>query len=262
MSISLYYSFTNFNLQEANFIGFDNYIRMWNDARFWNSLLITLRFVFVSVPIRILFGLFIAYILTRKQKGTYIYRALFYLPTLVGGSISVALVWKQLFARDGVVNNMLAIIGFEGPHWFGNIETAIVPLILMSVWQFGTAMIIFVAGIKNIPSEYSESAEIEGASKWHIFIRITLPCLTPIILFNLVVQTIGAFLTFTQAFVITGGGPAESTNFIALYIYHHAFRWFNMGYASAMSWILLLVIGVIIGIIFKTSKRWTFYVNE
>jgi len=139
---------------------------------------------------------------------------------------------------------------------------AIIPLILMNVWQFGAAMIIFAAGIKDIPETYIEAASIDGATKVQIFFKIILPCLTPIILYNLVMQTIAAFMTFTQAFIITGGGPAEGTNFIALYIYNHAFSWRNMGYASAMSWVLLIIVATVTGIILKTSNRWTFYTNE
>jgi multiple sugar transport system permease protein len=263
MGLSLYYSFTNFNLvREPDWIGLANYRRMWNDSRFWNSVGVTFRFVAFSVPIRMVFGLAIAYVLTRKYKGVHGYRATYYLPTLIGGSIAVALVWGQLFQRGGVIYNIFESVGLEGVQWFNNPRLALIPLILMSVWQFGAAMIIFAAGIKDIPETYLEAAEIDGATKWQVFWRIILPCLTPIILYNLVMQTIGAFMTFTQAFIITGGGPAEGTNFIALYIYNHAFSWRNMGYASAMSWVLLVIVAVVTFIILKTSRRWTFYANE
>jgi len=218
--------------------------------------------IFLSVPVRMVFGLLIAYVLTRKFRGVHGYRATYYLPTLIGGSIAVALVWGQMFQRGGVIYNIIEMFGFEGIHWFGSPTLAMIPLIFMNVWQFGAAMIIFAAGIKDIPETYIEAAAIDGANKFQIFFKIILPCLTPIILYNLVMQTIAAFMTFTQAFIITGGGPAEGTNFIALYIYNHAFTWRNMGYASAMSWILLLIVAVVTGIILKTSRRWTFYVNE
>jgi len=212
--------------------------------------------------VRMIFGLLVAYALTRKYKGVHGYRATYYLPTLIGGSIAVALVWGQMFQRGGVVYNLFEMVGLPGVHWFGHPTLAIIPLILMNVWQFGAAMIIFAAGIKDIPETYIEAASIDGATKVQIFFKIILPCLTPIILYNLVMQTIAAFMTFTQAFIITGGGPAEGTNFIALYIYNHAFSWRNMGYASSMSWILLIVVATVTGIILKTSRRWTFYTNE
>jgi len=266
MGMSLYYSFTNLERMvpgvPVEWIGIDNFRRMWEDTRFWNSVRVTLRFVVFSVPIRMVFGLMVAYVLTRKYRGVHAYRATYYLPTLIGGSIAVALVWRQLFQRGGVVANIAEMIGFEGVAWLGHPRTAIIPLIIMSVWQFGAAMIIFAAGIKDIPETYLEAAEIDGANKFQVFFRIILPCLTPIILYNLVMQTISAFMTFTQAFIITGGGPAEGTNFIALYIYDHAFSWGNMGYASAMSWILLLIVAVVTFVILKTSRRWTFYANE
>jgi len=264
MFMSLYYSFTNLTLGRIGheWVGFANYQRMWGDSRFWNSMGVTFRFVLFSVPVRMVFGLLVAYVLTRKFKGVHGYRATYYLPTLIGGSIAVALVWGQMFQRGGVIYNLFEFFGLEGVHWFGSPTLALIPLILMNVWQFGAAMIIFAAGIKDIPETYIEAASIDGANKFQVFFKIILPCLTPIILYNLVMQTIAAFMTFTQAFIITGGGPAEGTNFIALYIYNHAFSWRNMGYASAMSWILLIIVATVTGVILKTSRRWTFYTNE
>ncbi|MCL1951098.1 MAG: sugar ABC transporter permease, partial [Turicibacter sp.] len=226
--------------------------------RFLNSVWVTLRFVIVSVPLRLAFGLLVAYLLTRKAKGVSFYRALYYLPTLIGGSIAVAIVWRELFARNGAVNVMLGGLGIEGVNWFGDPNMAMVPLILMSIWQFGSSMIIFAAGLKEIPNELYEAATVDGANKVQLFFRITLPCLGPVILYNLIMQTISAFMTFTQAFVITGGGPSDSTNFVALYTYNHAFNFFNMGYASAMSWVMLVVIGGVTAIILKTSKKWAY----
>lgn len=265
MGMSLYYSFTNFTLgREYRWVGLDNYIRLFfnNFTDFHNSVFVTFRFVLLSVPTRMVFGLAIAYILTRKMRGVHFYRSVYYLPTLIGGSIAVALVWGQLFQENGVVYNLLEAVGIGGVHWFGSVSLAIYPLVAMSVWQFGAAMIIFAAGLKDIPETYYEAAEIDGANKWQSFFKITLPCLSPIILYNLVMQTISAFMSFTQAFVITGGGPAGGTNFVALYIYQHAFVWRNMGYASAMSWVLLLIVSISTAIILLTSRRWTFYAND
>jgi len=259
MILSFYYSFTDFSLlNEARWIGLDNYIRLMNDARFINSVRVTLRFVFISVPLRLAFGLLVAYLLTRKAKGVSFYRALYYLPTLIGGSIAVALVWRELFSRNGAVNVLFQSLGFEGVNWFGNPSMAMIPLILMSIWQFGSAMIIFAAGLKEIPNEYYEAATVDGANKIQVFFKITLPCLAPVILYNLIMQTISGFMAFTQAFVITGGGPNDATNFYALYVYNHAFNFSNMGYASAMSWVMLVIIAAITLLILKISKRWAF----
>ena len=257
MALSFYYSFTNFNLRhDPVWVGFENYVRLFNDARFINSIWVTLRFVVVSVPLRLAFGLLVAYLLTKKAKGVAFYRALYYLPTLIGGSIAVAIVWRELFARNGAINVMLQGLGMEAVNWFGDPNMAIVPLVLMSIWQFGSSMIIFAAGLKEIPGELYEAATVDGANKLQIFFKITLPCLSPVILYNLIMQTISAFMTFTQAFVITGGGPNDATNFFALYVYNHAFNFFNMGYASAMSWVMVVIIGFVTMMILKSSKFW------
>ncbi|MCL2560325.1 MAG: sugar ABC transporter permease [Turicibacter sp.] len=256
MILSLYYSFTDFNLRGGDWIGLENYVRLFNDDRFINSVLVTLRFVFVSVPLRLAFGLLVAYLLTRKAKGVSFYRALYYLPTLIGGSIAVAIVWRELFSINGAVNVMLEGLGAAPVNWFGDPRMAMWPLILMSIWQFGSSMIIFAAGLKEIPAELYEAAEMDGANKLKSFFKITLPCLSPVILYNLIMQMISAFMTFTQAFVITGGGPMDSTNFYALYVYRHAFDFFNMGYASAMSWVMLVIISIFTVIVLKTSKYW------
>lgn len=259
MIVSMYYSFTDYNLiAQENFVGLDNYIRLFQDTRFLKSVRVTLKYVFFSVPLKLAFALFIAYLLTRKSKGTTFYRSLYYVPSLIGGSIAVALVWKELFSSKGLVNIILMNLGLEKVSWFGNQKLAMVPLVLMTVWQFGSSMIIFAAGLKEIPSTYYEAAKIDGANKGQSFIKITLPCLSPIILYNLVMQTISAFMAFTQAFVITKGGPNDATNFYSLYVYNQAFKYYDMGYASAMSWVMLVVMSLITLLIFKSSKRWVF----
>lgn len=260
MIVSFYYSFTDYNMiSEATWTGLRNYIRLFNDERFMNSVRVTLIYVFTSVPVKLIFALFIATLLTKRIRAVNFYRALFYIPSLIGGSIAVALVWKELFSRRGLVNAVMVNIGLDPISWFGDQNMAMIPLILISAWQFGSSMIIFAAGLKDIPQSYYEAALIDGAGKIQQFIKITLPLLSPIILFNLIMQTISAFMAFTQAFVITGGGPNDATNFYALYVYDHAFTFYNMGYASAMSWIMLVVIGTITYLIFKFSKYWTFY---
>lgn len=259
--ISLYYSLTDYNLSttvKPTFIWLENYVRLFQDQRFIKSVRVTLIYVVTSVPAKLLFALLVAYLLTQKRKAVTVYRSLYYVPSLIGGSIAVALVWRELFSKNGLVNHLIESVGFTPISWFGDQRFAMFPLILMSVWQFGSSMIIFSAGLKNIPTTYYEAAYMDGATKRKSFFKITLPCLSPIILYNLVMQTIAAFMSFTQAFVITKGGPNDATNFYSLYVYNQAFKYYDMGYASAMSWVMLLVIGTITWIIFKTSKHWVF----
>ncbi len=257
---SLYYSFTEYSLMSKNpvFIGLKNFIQLFHDEVFLKSLGVTLQYVVLSVPLKLCFALFVAFLLTRRSRLVTLYRSLYYVPSLVGGSVAVALVWKQLFARKGLFNSILADMGLKTINWFGDEKLAIYPLILMSVWQFGSSMIIFAAGLKEIPVSYYEAAEIDGANGFQRFFKITLPCLSPIILYNLVMQTISAFMVFTQAFIITGGGPNNGTMMYALYVYKHAFDWGHMGYACAMSWVMLVVMSIITLVIFKTSKFWVF----
>lgn len=257
--VSLYYSFTNYNLTTSEtWIGLQNYARLFQDARFLKSVRVTLIYVLTSVPLKLIFALFIAYLLTKKSRGVTFYRSLYYVPSLIGGSIAVALVWKELFSTRGLINSLFMSVGLEKVSWFGDQKMAMIPLVLMSVWQFGSSMIIFAAGLKEISPTYYEAAKIDGANKRQIFTRITLPCLSPIILYNLVMQTISAFMSFTQAFVITRGGPNDATNFYALYVYNQAFKYYDMGYASAMSWVMLIIMSLITFLIFKSSKRWVF----
>lgn len=255
---SLGYSFTEYSLgsKEVDFVGAQNFIKLFQDEVFLKSLKITLKYVLISVPLKLAFALMVAFLLTKKSRMVTLYRSLYYVPSLIGGSVAVALVWKQLFARKGLFNTIMAEIGLEGINWFGDQKLALYPLILMTVWQFGSSMIIFAAGLKEIPSTYYEAAKIDGANGFHIFTKITLPCLSPIVLYNLVMQTISAFMAFTQAFVITGGGPNNSTMLYALYVYNQGFRYNNMGYACAMSWVMLVIMCIITVIIFKTSKKW------
>ena len=259
IAVSMYYSVTDYKLgQTPAFIGIKNYLELLKDERFINSVKVTLIYVVTSVPTKLIFALFVAYLLTQGRRGVTFYRSLYYVPSLIGGSIAVALVWKTIFSRKGLANTILASLGLQKLSWLGDPKLSMGILVLMSAWQFGSSMIIFAAGLKEIPGSYYEAAEIDGANKWQRFLSITLPCLSPIILYNLVMQTITAFMAFTQAFVITQGGPNVATNFYALYVYNHAFKWSNMGYASAMSWLMLVLISVITLILFKSSKFWVF----
>lgn len=257
---SFYYAFTDFAMgsKTVTFIGGNNFAELLKDETFVKSLLVTLKYVFISVPLKLSFALFIAFLLTRKSKLVTLYRSLYYIPSLVGGSVAVSLVWKQLFARKGLFNSVLSEMGLSTINWFGDQKLALYPLILMTVWQFGSSMIIFAAGLKEIPTSYYEAAKMDGANGFQMFFRITMPCLSPIILYNLIMQTIAAFMAFTQAFVITQGGPNNATMMYALYVYNQAFKYGNMGYACAMSWIMLVVMSAITLVIFKTSKMWVF----
>jgi multiple sugar transport system permease protein len=258
--MSLYYSFTDYSLgsKTAQFVGGTNFAKLFQDEVFLKSLTITLKYVLISVPLKLSFALLVAFLLTRSSRMVTLYRSLYYVPSLVGGSVAVALVWKQLFARKGLINTMFVNMGLQKVNWFGDEKLALYPLILMAVWQFGSSMIIFAAGLKEIPRTYYEAAEIDGANGPKRFFWITLPCLSPIILYNLVMQTISAFMTFTQAFIITAGGPNNGTMLYALYVYNQAFKYNNMGYACAMSWVMLIVMSIITLAIFKTSKFWVF----
>lgn len=265
MIFSFYISFTDYRIVSAPiWIGLENYIRMFTeDTRFLRSVSVTLYFVIASVPLRVGFALLVAVLLSKSTILSSFYRSIYYLPSLIGGSVAVSLVWKELFASRGVINNILASFGFtETIFWMGDPRFAIWVLILLSVWQFGSSMIIFAAGLKQIPVTYYEAARVDGANFLQQFRYITLPSLSPVILFNIVMQTIGSFMSFTQAFIITNGGPVDSTMFYALYIYNRAFNFFEMGYASAMAWILLIMIGIVTVFIFKTSDSWVHYESK
>ncbi|WP_041823539.1 carbohydrate ABC transporter permease [Shouchella clausii] len=261
MLASLYFSFTNYDmLSPAVWTGLDNYKNvLFNDPRFVQSLKVTLIFVFVSTPLKLIFALLLALLFNTGRKGTGLFTTIYYIPSIIGGSVAIAVVWRQLFGREGAINTLFASVGLDGINWLGDPSYALSILIVLVVWQFGSPLIIFLAGLRQIPQELYEAASVDGASTLTRFFRITLPMLTPVIFFNLIMQTIGAFMTFTQAFLITNGGPMDATNFYAVYLYETAFEHLRMGYASAMAWILLVIIGVITLILFATSKYWVHY---
>ena len=262
MLASLYLSFTNYNiLSSPKFTGLDNYARLVGDERFWQSVKVTLTYVIVSVPLQLAFALFLALILDKGVRGLSFYRSAFYLPSLLGTSVAVAVLWREIFGHDGLLNQLLALVGLEGSSWLQNPSTALGTLVVLNVWTFGSPMVIFLAGLRQIPEELYESARVDGAPTLKQFAHITLPMLTPIVFFNLILQTIGAFQSFTQAHVISGGtgGPVDSTLFYTLYIYQQAFVNFDMGYAAALAWVLLIFIGIITALHFTLSKYWVFY---
>lgn len=247
------------NLFSTKFVGLDNYRALLSDRRFIKSLKVTIKFVVISVPLKLSFALFIAMLLKDKIKGVNFFRSALYLPSLIGTSVAVAAMWTQLFGPRGLINDILGIFGIQGKSWIANPKTALYVLVILVVWQFGSSMVIFLSGLKNIPVSLYEAAEIDGANKIQSFFYVTLPMLSPIILFNLILQTIGSFQTFTQAYIITKGGPINETLFMVLYIYNKAFTASEMGYASALSWVLLFVILIVTGLIYWTSKYWVYY---
>ncbi|MHC5794726.1 carbohydrate ABC transporter permease [Lacisediminihabitans sp. FW035] len=262
MLASLYLSFTDYNLIQApKWIGFDNIIRMFNDARLANSLRVTFTYVIVSVPLQLVFALLIAMVLDRGMRGLAFYRSVFYLPSLLGSSVAIAILWRQIFGTAGLVNQILAWFGIEGPGWISNPQTALSTIILLHVWTFGAPMLIFLAGLRQIPVMYYEAAQMDGATAFQRFVKITLPLLSPIIFFNLVLQIIGSFQSFTQAFIVSGGsgGPADSTMFYTMYLYQKGFAQLDMGYASALAWGLVFIIGAFTAVNFIASKYWVFY---
>ncbi|CAM4078301.1 carbohydrate ABC transporter permease [Lederbergia lenta] len=263
---SLYFSFTKYNMFSApSWIGLDNFKKMFtDDPRYWKSLKITLIYVFGGVPLRLGFALLIAMILNTASRAVGLYRTLFYLPSLIGGSVAVAIMWRNIFGDTGIVNVALTLIGLPAIRWFGDPLAALWMLIFLSVWQFGSSMLIFLAGLKGIPTTYYEAASVDGASYWQKFSKITLPMLSPVILFNTIMQTIAAFMTFVPAFIISKGtgGPLDGTLLYSLYLFKQGFEFFNMGYASAMAWVMLLIVGILTALVFMTSKFWVHYESE
>ena len=256
MLISLYYSFCDYNiLSPAKWTGISNYVKMFSDEKFFKSIAVTFKFAFISVPLRLVFALAVAMILVRTTKATSVYRAVYYLPSIIGGSVAVAILWKRMFAMDGVVNTVLGIDNFS---WLGNTKTAIWSLIILAVWQFGSSMLIFLSALKQIPGTLYEACRVDGANKWEQFWKVTLPLLTPTIFFNLVMQMINGFLAFTQCYIITKGAPMNSTLFYTVYTYQQSFEYYNTGYGAALAWIMLLIIGAITAVLFATKKFWVY----
>lgn len=259
--ISLVLSFTQYDvLGTPEFIGIDNYVRMFtDDPKVWKTFGVTFFYAVISVPLKLLMALLVALLFQRTTRFSGFMRGVYYLPSIMGGSIAVAVLWRRLFASDGVINAILAFLGLPGDiAWLGRKDTAIWTLIILSVWQFGSSMLIFLAGLKQIPTNLYEAATVDGCSKIRQFFKITLPMLTPVLFFNLVQQMINAFMAFTQSFIITNGGPRDSTRFYCVYQYQRAFEFHEMGYASAMAWFMLLVIGILTALIFRSSTKWVY----
>lgn len=263
---SLALSFSDYQLQDpiarAGYVGIDNYSAMAADPTFRQSLGVTMIYVFVTVPLKLAFALAIAFVLNFRLRAIGAFRTAYYLPSILGGSVAIAVVWRYVFANDGLVNQALALIGIDGVNWLGEPGYAMSTIVLLRLWQFGSAMVIFLAGLQAIPDDLYEAATLDGARPWTIFRRITLPLLTPVIFFNFVMQVVQAFQEFNGPYVITGGGPLKSTYLLPLMIYEETFKYFDVGYASALSWALFLIIALLTAIAFRSSKYWVFYANE
>jgi oligogalacturonide transport system permease protein len=259
-------SLTDYQLQDpvssATFTGLENYAAMFEDRTFRKALGVTFLYVFVTVPLKLAFALFIAYVLNFRLRAIGFFRTAYYLPSILGGSVAIAIVWRYVFAGDGLINQVLDAFGSGPVNWLGEPGYAMFSIVVLRLWQFGSAMVIFLAGLQAIPQDLLEAARLDGARPGRIFFSITLPLLTPVIFFNFVMQVVQAFQEFNGPYVITGGGPLKSTYLLPLMIYEESFKYFNVGYASALSWFLFLVVGLFALLAFRSSKYWVFYSRE
>ncbi|MCA0937447.1 sugar ABC transporter permease [Vibrio alginolyticus] len=257
-------SFTDYDMMTSpEFIGIENYRYMLTeDDIFWKSMSVTFLYVFLTIPVKLAFALGIAFILNFKLKGIGFFRTAYYIPSILGSSIAIAVLWRALFAIDGVLNGALGFVGVDPINWLGEPSFALFSITLLRAWQFGSAMVIFLAALQNVPQSQYEAAMIDGASKWQMFMKVTVPLITPVIFFNFIMQTTQAFQEFTAPYVITGGGPMKSTYLISLYIYETAFKFFDMGYGSALAWALFIVVAIFTSITFRSSKYWVFYSGD
>jgi multiple sugar transport system permease protein len=266
MVISLYLSFTDYDLFDPpHWIGAHNYVQMFtDDNHYWHAVTTTLEYVVISVPVKLGVSLAVALLLNRVRRGSGFYRSAFYAPSLLGASVSVALVWRAMFGARGTIERVLGVFGLHVGSLVDQPQTALLTVIALGVWQFGAPMVIFLAGLKQVPKELYEAAAIDGAGPLRRFASVTLPALSPVLLFNLVLETIQAFQAFTSAFVISSGrgGPSDSTLLYTLYLYQRGFNDFRMGYASAMAWVLLAVVALITVLLFRGANRWVFYAGE
>ncbi len=257
---SFRYSLTNIRLGgDYDFIGLDNYVRMFTkDRDLAGSMWVTLKYILLSVPSKLLFALAVAMLLNMRIKGIRIFRTIYYLPSILGGSVAISALWRVMFMKSGIINNLFGL----SVNWLGDPRYALATITLIDVWQFGSSMVLFFAALKQVSQDLKDAAQIDGAGKLRVFFYITLPMISPIILFNLVMQTINTLQNYTSAYVVTGGGPIKSTYVMGLKIYEDAFVKSNLGYASAESWLLFVFLLALTGVIFLSSRFWVFYADE
>lgn len=259
--LSFYYSLTDSGaVRMGKFVGIENYVKIFTrDRDFWPSMRVTFIYALMAVPAKLTVAFLVALALNQKRRVMNVYRTVYYLPSILGASVTISILWRFLFMREGIVNRALGFFGVPAVDWLGSPDVAIYTISLLVVWQFGSSMVLFLAGLKQIPGELYDAAAVDGAGSVRVLLNVTLPLITPILFFNLVMQTIGALQEFTAAFVITNGGPLKSTYLIGLKIYDEAFQEMDMGYASALSWVLFVVILLITLLIFRTARSWVHY---
>lgn len=260
---SLWYSFTDYSIFKApQFVGLDNYVRLFTiDNDFFNSMNVTLQYTFITVPGKVILALLIAMLLNKKLKGVNYIRTIYYIPSLLSGSVAVSILWKVLFMDDGFINNLLAAVHLPAVPWLGSTHTALLTICLLEIWQFGSSMVLFLSALKQVPTSLYEAATIDGAKKHTVFFKITLPMISSVAFFNIIMQLIQALQNFTSAFVVTNGGPSKATYVLGMKLYTDAFRNFRMGYACATSWIMFALMLVMTLVLFATSKKWVYYDN-
>jgi multiple sugar transport system permease protein len=262
MVYSLYLAFTEYDLLSSpEWVGLGNFREMLGDARFFTSVRVTLIYVAISVPVVLVVSMLVALLLNTGLRFIKAYRALFYLPSLLGASVAIATLWRQIFGPQGLINNALGLIGIQHDSWIGSPSTALGVIISLNAWAFGATMIIFLAGLRQVPSELYEAASVDGAGRLRRFVHITLPYISPLIFFNVLMDTVHAFQAFTAAYVVggAGGGPSDSTLFYTLYLYQKGFAELNMGYASAMAWLLVAALALFTGALFLSARFWVHY---
>ncbi len=261
---SFYLSFTNKSVSDSvKFIGLGNFIRIFTtDPDFYAVVKATLKYVLIASPGKVLFALIIAMVLNADVKGINVFRTIYYLPSIFGGSIAISVIWRFLFENAGYVNLLLQKFGLAPLKWFGSAKLAPFTIALVAIWQFGSSMVLFLAALKNVPKDLYDAAKVDGGGRVAVFFAVTLPMISPIILFNLVMQTINSFQEFTTPFVLTQGGPNKATLLFGMKLYREAFQNFNMGFASAYSWVLFAILIAVTLLIFLTSRYWVFYGDE
>ena len=261
---SLVYSFTDYDLFKGvqNVVGFQNYIDAFTKAKNVKALKVTFTYAFMTVPLKLIFALFIAYILNFKIKGVGLFRTAYYVPSILGGSVAIAVLWKALFKNDGVVNTILTMLGFESINFLADKNWALFIICLLRVWQFGSAMVLFLAALKGIPEDLYEAASIDGATKGRQFLSITIPLISPVIFYNLVTQLVQAFQEFNGPYIITNGGPRNATTLISVIVYNTAFKDYKVGMSSAMAWVMFVIVMILTIIAFVSQKKWVYYSDD
>ncbi len=261
---SLVYSFTDYDLFKGvqNVVGFQNYIDAFTKPKNVKALQVTFTYAFMTVPLKLIFALFIAYILNFKIKGVGLFRTAYYVPSILGGSVAIAVLWKALFKNDGVINTIMAMLGFESINFLADKNWALFIICLLRVWQFGSAMVLFLAALKGVPEDLYEAASIDGATKGRQFISITIPLISPVIFYNLVTQLVQAFQEFNGPYIITNGGPRNATTLISVIVYNTAFKDYKVGMSSAMAWVMFVIVMVLTVIAFVSQKKWVYYSDD